>query len=269
MTTTTPPTPPTDQHDHADRLGTDQITAALIAFQIDMPTVHKGKTANVPTKNGGSYSYKYADLADVSAAAFPLLTKHGLSFVALPRYGERGYELVGRLLHVSGQSLSGALPLHGNTAQEVGSALTYARRYLLGCMTGIVTDDDDDAQAAQGRPATRQWDGPTTQELLLAIDEDARRAGATYAQAVAQFCTKRNLTIDDLDRLSPWELVEHAAAVKRRADQVVAEREAQQRAEAEAAQAQQPGQQQGQDDVPDPNDGNDPWAKPASEGDPA
>lgn len=266
MTTTTPPTPPTDQHDPA---ATDQIAAALLAFQIDMPTVSKGKTANVPLKNGGSYSYKYADLADVSAAAFPLLTKHGLAFAALPRYGERGYELVGTLLHTSGQSLSGALPLHGNTAQEVGSALTYARRYLLGCMTGIVTDDDDDAQVAQGRPATRQWDGPSTHAILNAIDEDARRAGVTYEQAVAQFCTKRNLTIDDLDRLDPWELTDHAAAVKRRADQVVAEREAQQRAEAEAAQAQQPGQQQGQDDVPDPNDGNDPWAKPASEGAPA
>ena len=45
------------------------LAAALAAFQAEAPTVSKGKTAKVPTKAGGSYSYTYANLADVVEAA--------------------------------------------------------------------------------------------------------------------------------------------------------------------------------------------------------
>jgi hypothetical protein len=83
----------------------------------------------------------------------PLLAKHGLSFVTLPGPGI----LTGLLLHASGQSLTASLPIGGGSPQQVGSSLTYMRRYLLGCMTGIVTDDDDDGQLAQQakKPAKR------------------------------------------------------------------------------------------------------------------
>jgi hypothetical protein len=130
-------------------MSTSNLATALAAFQSEMPVVAKSKTAKVPTKSGGSYSYTYADLADVTDAAMPLLAKNGLSFSACPRLGERGYELVGVLMHSSGEKQEGALPIAGNTPQEMGSSLTYMRRYLLGCMTGIVTDDDDDGHLAQ------------------------------------------------------------------------------------------------------------------------
>ena len=129
--------------DHAN------IAAALAAVQANMPTVHKGNRATVPTKAGGSYSYTYADLSDVTAAALPLLSANGLAWSCTPRSSERGWELVGVLLHTSGERLEGVLPLSGNTPQEWGSSITYMRRYLLGSMTGLVTDDDDDGNTAQ------------------------------------------------------------------------------------------------------------------------
>jgi len=132
------------------------LAAALAAFQAEMPTVHKGNRAEVPTKSGGKYTYTYADLADVTRAAMPVLTSHGLAFSACPRLTERGYELAGKLLHTSGESLEGALPIAGNTPQEMGSSITYMRRYLFGCMTGLVTDDDDDGQLAQASKRPRQ-----------------------------------------------------------------------------------------------------------------
>lgn len=122
---------------------TAKIAAALAAFQAAMPTVHKGKTAKA-----GSYSYSYADLADLCEVAMPLLSAQGLSFSCQPQRAEGGYELVGMLLHSSGESLSGALPIRGNNPQEMGSSITYMRRYLLGSITGLVTDDDDDGQLA-------------------------------------------------------------------------------------------------------------------------
>lgn len=152
-------------HDALDRSQTaaaahvqaSPLNAALALFQAEAIIVAKAKTANIPGKNGGQgYSYKYADLAETVRAVMPSLTKHGLSFIAVPRIveGTGAYELVGRLAHTSGESIEGSLPLQGRQAQELGSSITYARRYLLGCMTGIVTDDDDDgtlAQAAQER----------------------------------------------------------------------------------------------------------------------
>ncbi len=134
--------------------GTPALAAALAKFQAEMPVVPKSHTAKVPTKSGGSYSYTYADLADVTEAAMPLLSKHGLAYAAEPDVAERGMVLRGVLMHESGEERTGTLPLSGNTPQELGSSITYMRRYLLGCLTGIVTDDDDDASLAQ-KAATR------------------------------------------------------------------------------------------------------------------
>ena len=124
------------------------LAAALSAVQAALPVVHKGKTASIRSEKG-SYGYSYADLSDVTAAVMPLLAANGLSFACTPRLVERGgYELAGVLLHTSGERLEGALPLTGGTPQQLGSSITYMRRYLLGSMTGVVTDDDDDARMA-------------------------------------------------------------------------------------------------------------------------
>lgn len=146
------------------------LAQALVAFQAEMPKVAKNKTANVPMKGGGSYRYTYADLPDVSDAAIPLLVRHGLSFSCSPRRCSDGtYELVGILRHVSGERDEGSLPLDGRSMQERGSAITYGRRYLLGCMTGVITDDDDDGSIAQAaKERTQSYRPPTPGEELLA-----------------------------------------------------------------------------------------------------
>lgn len=173
------------------------LAAALAEFQAEMPTVHKGKTATVPTKTGGSYKYTYADLADVTAAATPVLTKHGLSFSAQPRRTEQGdYELEGVLLHSSGERETGSLPIFGRTAQEIGSSLTYGRRYLLGCLTGIVTDDDDDAATANPSERTRRQAPPpdpaaeAKKEAWRAWLDSGKTDGREWRDAYEQWCAQ-------------------------------------------------------------------------------
>lgn len=123
------------------------LASALAAFQAEMPTVAKTKRANV-----GQYSYTYADLADVTESAAPILAKHGLAFAGSARHVEGGrYEVVGILSHESGEEREGALPIVGNGPQQLGSAITYMRRYLYGVMTGIVTDNDDDGALASAQ----------------------------------------------------------------------------------------------------------------------
>lgn len=235
------------------------LTRALIAVQSALPTVQKTKRADVSMKGGGSYSYTYADLADVTDAAMPLMAANGLAFMAAPRVTDRGsYELAGHLLHESGEREEGALPLHGNNPQEIGGAITYMRRYLLGCMLGIVTDDDADGRQAANAQQTRAWDGPSTAQLLNQIDDDATRAGVTFEAATAKLRQGLgDLGIEELDAVEPWRIAPFAQKVKEHADKVVAERAAQEAAAAEqqtpaaAESAGQPGEQAA-----------DPWGAP-------
>lgn len=184
------------------------LETALAAFQAEMPTVNKGKTADT-----GKYRYKYADIADVTEAVMPLLSKHGLSFSVTPAAAGDGYEIVGILMHESQSGrLSGALPLFGRTSQEIGSSITYARRYLLGCLTGVVTDDDEDGAAASAtsdRPKRQQVNraasqpNGTPEEITEAVN------AATTRVQVRALWTKHNLDAAPQE-FQAW--VQHRAA---------------------------------------------------------
>lgn len=158
---------------------TKNLATALASFQGAVTSVTKGKTADT-----GTFSYRYADLADIAATAYPLLSSHGLAFACCPRATERGYELAGVLMHTSGESIEGSLPLYGSNPQQIGSSLTYARRYLLGALTGIVTDEDDDG-ASVGRGAQRadhpKQRQPRSQESVEPQSMTQRTRGRMFA----------------------------------------------------------------------------------------
>lgn len=125
------------------------LVAALAAFQENLPKIGKANTASVKSDRG-SYSYKYADLAEINAAVLPELAKNGLSWTTKPTFDESGrFVLVYKLAHVSGEFEEGTYPL-GNLglAQAMGSAITYARRYCICAVTGVAPDEDDDGAAA-------------------------------------------------------------------------------------------------------------------------
>lgn len=170
-----------------------ELHAALAAFQNDMPTVAKTR---VGRGYGDRDEYRYADLADVTAAARPVLAEHGLLVTYETRVRpDGGTTVTGRLIHVdSQQSIKATLPLHGRHPQEQGSAITYARRYLLGLLTGIITDEDDDGAAAStrraGRPqAVEQVVNPQQRADALRDDLNA----ATTIEALSDIYTQHQL----------------------------------------------------------------------------
>jgi uncharacterized protein (DUF3820 family) len=61
--------------------------------------------------------------------------------------------LVTTLLHSSGQWVRGVYPVNPikNDPQAIGSAITYARRYALASIVGVVAEEDDDGEMAMGR----------------------------------------------------------------------------------------------------------------------
>ena len=127
---------------------TPNLATALAKVQGNLPTITKNERANT-----GKFSYTYASLADIHAALLPLLAAEGLAWVCAPTLrGDGRYVLSCTLIHgPTGETLGCELPLpqHECGPQELGSAITYGRRYAICSLVGIAPDEDDDGQAAQ------------------------------------------------------------------------------------------------------------------------
>ncbi|AWY06059.1 ERF family ssDNA binding protein [Microbacterium phage RobsFeet] len=136
------------------------LASALAAFHEHLPTVAKGNTAKVEGSRG-SYSYDYADLKDVSAAILPALANVGLTWITRPDTGDDGtINLHYSLIHgATGESIEGTVAVgrKGDRWQDLGGALTYARRYMLVSVTGVAPGgDDNDGQDARAGSAPQQ-----------------------------------------------------------------------------------------------------------------
>lgn len=151
------------------------INAALVAALAHLTVVERSRTADA-----GSYSYGYADIADVVKLTRPILASHGI--VALTPIHDHGSGLACTvtLLHESGDRLDlGPFPFpHGRDAQATGSMVTYHRRYALVAALGIAAGDDDDgASAHKATPPAPEWNkNLSKQQLRLRLGGDNEQA---------------------------------------------------------------------------------------------
>lgn len=140
----------------------NELAAALAKAQAEFPVIpknHTGKISGEGKRGSYEYTYHYADLADASAAATPIITEHGLAVTQFPGWDGAHDTLDTRLMHVSGQWIEGSMRLFlvKEDPQSHGSAITYAKRYAYCAALGIIADEDDDAsratRATRPRPA--------------------------------------------------------------------------------------------------------------------
>ena len=98
------------------------------------------------------FKSRYASLANVRNTVIPVLSKHGLSVAQFLCGEETRVACETMLLHASGEWMSQtfSVPVGKHDAQGYGSAATYARRYALMALVGVVGDEDDDGNAAVG-----------------------------------------------------------------------------------------------------------------------
>jgi hypothetical protein len=131
------------------------LNAALAKAQGEFPAIAKSKTATVRMKAGGTYTYTYADLADILAAVRPVLAKHGLALIQRLENSGGQPSIRTELRHTEGAVIAASFPIGSTngTPQELGSLLTYLRRYALTAMLGIAAEDDNDAQDVASAPA--------------------------------------------------------------------------------------------------------------------
>ena len=125
------------------------LATALSQLCGELSSIAKTKTVQVKSDKG-SYSYRYAELADVLEAVKPSLLKLGLAVHQAPETLEGKTLVTTTVLHSSGEFISSslALPVAGNTAQAHGSAITFARRYALLAALNLATEDDDGVLSA-------------------------------------------------------------------------------------------------------------------------
>lgn len=145
------------------------------------------------------FKSKYADLAALWDAVRKPLSDNGLSVVQIIRDGS----LHTMLLHTSGQRLCSDYPLPATARpQEMGSALTYARRYSLSALVGIAADEDDDATAANQSVGTKQTPVSNAADAVplvvgspsgaaVSIEDMAREAAMRGADVFNEFYKQR------------------------------------------------------------------------------
>ena len=161
----------------------DQIATALSKAQAAMQAAKKDAT-------NPHFNSRYSSLAEVWDAIREPMTKQGLSVVQLPAADGKSVTVETMLMHVSGQWLRSRVtfPLRPEfsksgaelppSAQQIGSAITYGRRYGLTAMVGVASaDEDDDGNAASRRTEPPASDPPPQPKLKLDPSRIAARVG--------------------------------------------------------------------------------------------
>jgi len=105
------------------------------------------------------FKSKYADLGSVMEACKKPLNDEGIVVVQSPKLstnpdtGEISNIMETILFHESGEFISGEmlLVLDKKDMQKLGSAISYAKRYILQALT-FIPSEDNDAEGAMSRP---------------------------------------------------------------------------------------------------------------------
>lgn len=164
------------------------LAEALSKAQGEFKQPHRSKTATVPMKAGGQYSYKYSDLAELIDCTRPALTKYGLSMIQPVSVENHGVSIDCQLMHSSGQFIRKPFwfPVGDDRPQTMGSMITYGRRYSRAAMLDLAPDDDDDGQQAQEAATGEKLDvkapratarARQTQQTILAPAKSAAQSG--------------------------------------------------------------------------------------------
>ncbi len=134
----------------------NEIAEAIAKAQAELENVERGGT-------NPHFRSRYAQLGAVLDEVRPKFAKHG---VAILQHAVNGagstVGIVTRLAHSSGQWIESSLYVAPTKfdAQGAGSVISYLRRYALMAVAGIGPDDDD-GEAAVGRPQGQTPNGAT------------------------------------------------------------------------------------------------------------
>lgn len=180
-----------------------KLAEALAKAQGEMKPPKATRTATVVMTAGGQYSYKYADLSDVLQSARDALSSNGLAVLQTYETGDP-LLLVTTLCHSSGEWMRSILPVRTQKTatdksgrvyvqemkpQDIGSSMTFMRRYALSALIGMAAEEDDDGKGAGTPAAAAKTPPPKTQpkpaakpglDIDPAVDASEKCPGPKY-----------------------------------------------------------------------------------------
>lgn len=184
---------------------TDSITnlaAAVQAVQADVGAV---------AKDSSGFGYKYTSYPAWCAATRRPMHANGLTFMHMMDNIAGEPALITILFHSSGEFIRSAFPLmkagvaKANDAQDMGAAVSYARRYNESAMLGIPSGDrDDDAERLTYPPrASKTTPPPAKPNAKPGIPESAFKTldGASSIDELRDL----TLALRDQARAQGWE----------------------------------------------------------------
>src|SRR5881398_2157136 len=138
-------------HRSSESIGT--IAAALAKAQTELTNPEKSLVATIrtPFPREGDRTFRYAPLSSGLDIVRKSLGRHEIATILTTAIDKEAglLRLTTVLAHASGEWLSSEWPVCQITdiasAQRMGAALTYARRYALFTLVGIAGEDDLDA----------------------------------------------------------------------------------------------------------------------------
>ena len=132
-----------------------ELAKALSSFQSKMTAVKKDSI-------NPFYKSKYVTLDTIWETIRKPLSKNGLSITQTMGIAMNEKSILETILcHTSGEWISGQQLVNPikDDPQSLGSAISYARRYSLSAILGIVADEDDDANVAT-KPESKPLEKP-------------------------------------------------------------------------------------------------------------
>ncbi len=123
-------------------------------FQDECPVIPLNAEASFPTKKGGLFKFKYADLASILKVVRPVLSKNNLlvywkckesgAVKCVLEHTPSKLEDIS-LVKNKNKRTSTVMIKSNDDPKTQGAAITYAKRYSLVALLGIVAEEDKDA----------------------------------------------------------------------------------------------------------------------------
>lgn len=180
----------------ADKVAHTSLYEAMCAAQTQFKEVIKSAD--------GLHKAKYAPLDVVIAAIVPALNANGLVLSQPTKIDDGALILETQIIHAaSGEVMACQYPVAslGGQHQQIGSSLTYARRYSLLALCGIAPENEDDAETKESAPTARK--APAPQQKVTPPSEPKREM--TPAERMKNFKIKLSQQKDADEVIVLWE----------------------------------------------------------------
>lgn len=184
----------------------------------------------------GNFKNKYASIDAIMQSIFEGLSSQGLSVhfsnQTIDLYQKPWLLMTAHLTDgVNELTTSIQLPLDKalsspNPIQQIGSNLTYGRRYTVSCLLNLTADDDLDGQNLEDReekPARELGERPSVIKPKVEKEEPKEKTHREYVIDISNYikihgrssvASTLNILEDDIEEIKSWNLKEVQGAVE-------------------------------------------------------